>query len=307
MIQVTGLTRYYDAYPAISDVDLNIEDKVIVGFLGLNGAGKSTLLKMLSRVLPPHGGTIKIDGVDIWEDNNAVQTKIGYLPEEPALYRDMRVTDFLKWCGRLRGMSADDVHNALPRVMSMCDLEGKEEVVIGALSHGFKKRVGIAQAIIHSPALLILDEPISGLDPLQIIEMRALLKRLKQDCTVLVSSHILTEISQVCDRILVIKEGRIVADGTESDIAMLSGSYQYALETIDLNEDEARELFGKIPLVTSFTKTDSHRFSILLNQDQPEVIVRTVIKAGYSVRTMIPNAEELEKTFAKILESTENS
>lgn len=307
MIQVKGLTRYYEEYPAIIDVDLSIEPNIIVGFLGLNGAGKSTLLKMLSRVLPPHSGTIKIDNIDIWENEASIRRKIGYLPEEPALYRDMRVGEFLKWCGQLRGMNKDEVEEALPRVIDMCDLEGKEEAVIGTLSHGFKKRVGIAQAVIHSPTLLVLDEPISGLDPIQIMEMRSLLNRLKENCTVLVSSHILTEISQICDRILVIKNGRIVADGSESEIAMLSGAHQYLMETTNLNDADSVHFFEKLDIVKSHTIISPNYFSIILQEDKPELVISSAVEKGYFVRTMTPNIDELEHTFTKLVENTEAS
>ncbi|MEX1369513.1 MAG: ABC transporter ATP-binding protein, partial [Nannocystaceae bacterium] len=204
MIEASGLTRYYGDFAALSDASFTIEDREIVGFLGLNGAGKSTVLKILAGLLQPSAGSVKVGGVDASTDPDALRRKIGFLPEEPPLYREMRVREFLQWCGELKGCSKAEVRKALPTVLKTCDLEAMADRVIGELSHGYKKRVGIAQAIIHRPEVVILDEPISGLDPQQIVEMRKVVRSLKEHATVLISSHILSEIEQTCDRILVI-------------------------------------------------------------------------------------------------------
>ncbi len=303
MIKVSGLTRYYGTHVALENVNLEIDKNIIVGFLGLNGAGKSTLLKMIAHVLPPTAGEVIIDGKNLWEGESS-NSKIGYLPEEPALYRDMRVNDFLRWCAQIRGMSKNEADQTLPDIIKMCDLKGKEDSVISTLSHGYKKRVGIAQAIVHKPSILLLDEPISGLDPIQIVEMRKLLRRLKSQCTLLISSHILTEISQVCDRILVIKEGKIVADGSEEEI----GRRQYRLEIV-VGEDSngIKEEIDNLDLVDSFTIISTSQYLIILKEDRPEEVIKTLVNKGVLVRTLSLDKSELERTFAKLVDTPDAS
>jgi ABC-2 type transport system ATP-binding protein len=199
MIEVTDLTRYYGAFAALDRVSFKIDRGEIIGLLGLNGAGKSTTLKILAGLLTPSEGTVKFDGVDITDNPDSVRSQIGSLPEDPPLYRDMTVTAFLKYIGRLKGMTGAQVNERLPHVVQLAQLEGREQQVIGTLSHGFRKRVGIAQAVIHDPKLVILDEPISGLDPKQIVEhARGHPRTSAKGRAVIVSSHILSEISQTC-------------------------------------------------------------------------------------------------------------
>ncbi|MEM6993969.1 MAG: ABC transporter ATP-binding protein, partial [Myxococcota bacterium] len=165
MIEAQGLTRYYGDFPALRDASFSIPQGEIVGFLGLNGAGKSTVLKILAGLLLPSAGKVTVDGIDATSQPDALRRKIGFLPEEPPLYREMRVAEFLVWVGQLKGRSRAEVRAALPRVLEQCELTDFKDRVITELSHGYKKRVGIAQAIIHKPDVVILDEPISGLDP----------------------------------------------------------------------------------------------------------------------------------------------
>ena len=211
MIEVTGLTRYYGEFAALDNVSFRIEKSEIIGLLGLNGAGKSTALKILAGLLAPSMGQVLIEGVNIQDDPTSMAKHIGFLPERPPLYEDMTVTEFLVYIGRLKGMSTSDALGRLPEVIRMCDLKGREDQLISTLSHGYRKRVGIAQAIIHGPKLVILDEPISGLDPAQIVEMRKVIRGLGEGRVVILSSHILGEISQTCDRILVVHDGKLVA------------------------------------------------------------------------------------------------
>src|SRR5262245_11695542 len=218
MIEATGLTRYYGDFPALQDASFTIADREIVGLLGLNGAGKSTAMRILAGLLLPSAGTVRVGGVDAVADPDALRRKIGFLPEEPPLYREMRVREFLQWCGEIKGRSRAEVKKAMPEVLATCDIEHVADRVIGELSHGYKKRVGIAQAIVHRPEVVILDEPISGLDPQQIVEMRKVVRSLKEFATVLISSHILSEIEQTCDRILVIHQGKLVAEGSEEEL-----------------------------------------------------------------------------------------
>lgn len=301
MIEVKGLTRYYGDFPAVRDVSFTIGENVIVGFLGLNGAGKSTVLKVLGGLLMPSAGTVRIDGVDALEAQDSARRAIGYLPEDPPLYKEMRVGEFLSWCGRVRGMSASDVAQRLPEVLKICQLTHVADRVILELSHGYKKRVGIAQAIIHRPKLVILDEPISGLDPVQIVEMREVLKALKTSCTVLVSSHILSEISQTCDRILVLHGGRIVAEGTEGELrARLRG--KLAVEYV-VRGDEAA-LAGAIEGVAGVARVDVKASGedvtahVVFDQDVREQVARALVEQGFGLRAMFERtSSELEEVF----------
>jgi ABC-2 type transport system ATP-binding protein len=219
MIRAQNLSKYYGAKRALGPVSFEIDDGETVGFLGLNGAGKTTALRLLCCDLRPSSGSIEVGGVDAVADPHEVRKRVGFLPENPPLYTEMIVADYLKFAGELRGMTAKELDKRLPEVLEIADLGDVEGDVIGTLSHGFRQRVGVAQAIIHQPKFLILDEPTRGLDPVQIVEMRNLIHDLKQNHTVLISSHILTEISQTCDRLLVLGRGTILGAGTETELA----------------------------------------------------------------------------------------
>lgn len=218
MIRATNLSKYYGGKRALGPVSFEIEDGETVGFLGLNGAGKTTALRILACDLRPSAGSIEVGGVDAIADPHEVRKRIGFLPENPPIYLDMTVNDFLKFAGELRGMSKDEITKRLPQVLEITDLGEVANDPIGTLSHGFRQRVGVGQAIIHQPKFLILDEPTRGLDPVQIVEMRNLIHDLKQNHTVLISSHILTEISQTCDRLLVLGRGTILGVGSEGEL-----------------------------------------------------------------------------------------
>src|SRR5689334_3866537 len=219
MIRAKDLTKFYGGKRALGPVSFEIKDGETVGFLGLNGAGKTTALRILACDLRPSAGTIEVGGADVVADPHEVRKKIGFLPENPPIYADMRVTDYLTFAGELRGMSRDAIKKRMGDVLDLTDLHEVADDPIGTLSHGFRQRVGVAQAIIHGPQFLILDEPTRGLDPVQIVEMRKLIHDLKEKHTVLISSHILTEISQTCDRLLVLGRGRVLGVGTEGELA----------------------------------------------------------------------------------------
>lgn len=220
MIRAEKLSKFYGGKRALGPVSFEIAEGETVGFLGLNGAGKTTALRILACDLRPSGGSVAVGDVDALADPHKVRQRIGFLPESPPVYQDMSVTDYLHFAGQLRGMSKGDVRKRMPKVLEVTHLTDVDDEIIGHLSHGFRQRVGVAQAIIHSPTLLILDEPTRGLDPVQIVEMRNLIHELKEDHTVLISSHILTEISQTCDRLLVLGQGRILASGSEQELTV---------------------------------------------------------------------------------------
>jgi ABC-2 type transport system ATP-binding protein len=211
LISVRELSKYYGVTVAVDSLSFTVERGEVLGFLGPNGAGKTTTMKMLTCYLPPSSGTAEIFGFDILRDSMEVRKRIGYLPEKNPLYTDMDVSSFLELAARLKGVGKDSLTGSVDGVIERCGLGDVARRKIGNLSKGFQQRVGIAQAIVNDPELLILDEPTIGLDPRQIIDIRALIKDLGKDRTVILSSHILPEVSQVCDRIIIINNGHLVA------------------------------------------------------------------------------------------------
>lgn len=305
MIEVKGLTRYYGSFAAVRDASFKIEDREIVGFLGLNGAGKSTMLRVLAGLQMPSAGTVTIDGVDATLAPDAMRKRIGFLPEDPPLYREMRVSEFLRWVGQLKGCSRAEVEAELPKVIETCQLGEVPDKVIGELSHGFRKRVGIAQAIIHRPSVVILDEPISGLDPRQIVEMRSVVRALKKTATVLISSHILSEIAMGVDRILVIHKGKIVAEGTEAQLSGSLGTGTRLSVTVRGKPAMCEELLGKSELVDGYdlAQQDGSELvdiEVTLKGDKREQFVRELVEGGLGVRAVQDAMGELEQIFLQL-------
>jgi ABC-2 type transport system ATP-binding protein len=301
MIEVQSLSRYYGTHRAVDDVSFTIGENTVVGFLGLNGAGKTTTLKVIAGLLTPSSGAVRIDGVDMTDASVDFRKRIGFLPETPPLYTEMTVTDFLVHVGRLRGMSVAEVSDRIPDVVAKCQLSGQEDRVIDELSHGFRKRVGIAQAIIHKPKLVILDEPISGLDPIQIVEMRKVIQGLATECTVLVSSHILGEISQTCHRILVLTDGKLVADGTEAELARRFNTGTSLRLTLTGEASTAEAFFdGREGVVShAITQSEGDRLEveIELGTDAREQLVADLLAAGLGLRRLEDAQDELEEIF----------
>jgi ABC-2 type transport system ATP-binding protein len=217
-IKIENLTKYYGTQAAVKNISFEINTGEIVGFLGPNGAGKSTTLKMITTYLNPTSGKVFIDDLDIEDNSLEVRKKIGYLPEQNPLYQDMNVLDYLEFAAQMHGVPKESVNDAVKRMIKVCGLSEVKYKDIGELSKGFKQRVGLAQAMIHNPDLLFLDEPTSGLDPNQILEIRKLIKDLGKHKTVVLSTHILQEVQAVCDRIIIINKGEIVADDSAEDL-----------------------------------------------------------------------------------------
>lgn len=303
MIEVEGLTRYYGSFPAVRDATFKIADNEIVGFLGLNGAGKSTMLRVLAGLQMPSSGTVRVGGIDATVAPDALRRRIGFLPEDPPLYREMRVSEFLRWVGQLKGCSKAEVVAELPKVMETCQLTEVADKVIGELSHGYRKRVGIAQAIIHRPQVVILDEPISGLDPRQIVEMRKVVRALKSMATVLISSHILSEIAQTVDRILVIHRGRIVAEGTEQQLSGSLGDGTRLTVVLRGKLAACEDVFGKSEMVDGYELAADGELvtaSVTLKSDTREAFVRELVEAGLGVREIQDAMGELEQIFLEL-------
>ncbi|KAM3093526.1 ABC transporter ATP-binding protein [Phormidesmis sp. 146-35] len=231
MIEVEHLSKLYGSTPAIADVTFSVEPGEILGFLGPNGAGKTTTMRILSGYLPATQGTAKVAGFEVHEDSMAVRQRIGYLPETPPLYPDMTVEGYLNFVAQIKGVNAGDRPTRIQSALERCTLLEKRKTIIRKLSKGFRQRVGIAQAIVHDPPVIILDEPTVGLDPRQIIEVRNLIKNLAGDHTVILSTHILPEVSMTCSRVAIINRGQVVATNTpENLMAQLMGRSGYELE-----------------------------------------------------------------------------
>ncbi|MDX1429753.1 MAG: ATP-binding cassette domain-containing protein [Rhodothermales bacterium] len=243
MIEVRNLTKKYGTERAVDDISFDVQRGEVLGFLGPNGAGKSTTMKVITCYLPPTEGTVLVDGQDVRSDSLSVRSQIGYLPESTALYSDMVTYDYLRFVAAMRGI-AEDQHGA--RIAEMVDVCGLEAVMgkkIDALSKGYRQRVGLAQAMIHNPPILILDEPTSGLDPNQIVEIRELIRRIGREKTVILSTHILSEVQASCDRVLIIHRGKLVADGTPEDLqASFAGGQKIVFGVLNGSADVGSRL-----------------------------------------------------------------
>ena len=214
MIDVQHLTKRYGELTAVSDISFQVDSGQILGFLGPNGSGKTTTMRIITGFMPATSGTVKVEGFDIFTDSFEARKRIGYLPENPPLYTDMTVTAYLRFVARIKGMRKAEIGEALDTAITRCGLSEVVNRLTGQLSKGFRQRVGLAQAIIHNPTVLILDEPTVGLDPQQIIEIRSLIKELAGSHTVVLSTHILPEVSQVCEKVVIIRSGQVVLEDT---------------------------------------------------------------------------------------------
>jgi len=218
MIEAEGLTKYYGPLPAIRDVTFTVERGEVVGFLGPNGAGKSTTIRILTCYMPPTTGVARIDGLDCFARSLEVRERVGYLPESVPLYVELTVKGFLRFAAGAKGVEGKKLEREVGRVIAICGLENAANRIIGHLSKGFRQRVGLAQALLNNPSVLVLDEPTIGLDPAHIIEIRRLIEELREEHTILLSSHILPEVAQICQRVLIINKGQIVATDTPANL-----------------------------------------------------------------------------------------
>ena len=239
MIEVANLSKRYGDLVAVRDVSFTAPTGQILGFLGPNGAGKTTTMRIITGFLPATSGTVRVEGFDVFEQSSEVRRRIGYLPENPPLYNEMAVTSYLRFVARLKGMSRGDIEPALDRVLEMCGLTGVRDRLLGHLSKGYRQRVGLAQALIHDPPVLILDEPTIGLDPRQIIEIRSLIKTLGGKRTVVLSTHILPEVAQVCDKVVIISDGRVVLEDQLAEITRTRSLEQVFIDVISRDAGDA--------------------------------------------------------------------
>jgi ABC-2 type transport system ATP-binding protein len=296
-------------------LSVRIEKGQVVGLLGLNGAGKTTTLRILACDLLPTSGTVRVDGMDVVETPDRVKAKVGYLPDTPPVYPEMSITEYLTFAARLRGVPRSDVAKRVDDAIEQTELGTERNRLIESLSHGFRQRVGIAQAIVHRPQFVVLDEPISGLDPAQIVEMRSLVRSLSGGHTVVVSSHNLPEISETCDRLLVIKDGRIVADGTEQELtsAQQGMKIEVTVRGTGPSADVAEAASAVLSELRAVREVRIRKpsepgegiatLAISSDADVRDLVCRTLVHSALGILELTRAERELENAFLQLLAS----
>ncbi|MCX7963678.1 MAG: ABC transporter ATP-binding protein [Candidatus Sumerlaea chitinivorans] len=306
MIEVKHLTKSFGPTQALKDVTFSVKKGEIVGFLGPNGAGKSTTMKILTCFIPADSGTATVAGYDVFEDSLEVRKRVGYLPESTPLYHEMPVVDFLKFVGEMRNIPAPRLKERIREVINLTGLEGAVGKVIGELSKGYRQRVGLAQALIHEPDILILDEPTSGLDPNQIVEIRELIREIGKEKTVILSTHILPEVTATCDRAIIISEGRVVASGTPDELMARGSGGNSVVARVHGPLDELQRKLAELPGVKEVHVLDKNteyaRLRVVGEKpDQlAEQIFHAVAQAKGSLSELRPETASLEQVFAEL-------
>ena len=312
MIKVEGLTKRYARHVAVDNISFEVEKGQIVGFLGPNGAGKTTTMRVLTCFLPPSSGSARVANFDVLDQPMEVKKRIGYLPETPPLYPEMEVGEYLDFVGRLKGIPKANLAKRVSEVAERCSVADVTSKMISKLSKGYRQRVGLAQAIIHNPDVLILDEPTSGLDPQQILETRDLIKGLAGDHTIILSTHILPEVEQICEQVIIIAKGKLVAKDTVANLtSRLRGAETVAIQVAPrngspLNPGEVRQRLEGVPGVANVvgreTKDGLLAFTVESGQGQhirPE-LARAVIESGWNLNELHSVGLSLEEIFLEL-------
>jgi ABC-2 type transport system ATP-binding protein len=306
MIEVKGLTRRYGGNKALDDLSFGVAEGEVVGFLGPNGAGKSTTMKILTCSLAPTSGTASVGGCDILDDPVAVRRQIGFMPEHVALYNDMPVRSYLGFVADLKGVPRDRVSAHIDEIIGMTDLGEVRGRMVGNLSHGFRKRVGLAQALVSDPPVLILDEPTSGLDPHQIVEIRELIKEFRGKRTVLLSSHILSEVSATCERVLILDRGKLVGEETADGLAQRDPATLGGGRTVVMSWDGDRaavlEALARVTGVDEVVGTEAGA-EVIIAGNPVEVrpkLVESVLQAGGQLQNIQDKGPSLEDLFLRL-------
>jgi ABC-2 type transport system ATP-binding protein len=307
LIKVENLSKNYGSVKAVKSISFELKDGQVVGFLGANGAGKSTTLKIMTGYISPSSGNVFYGKKNIQDDTSEIQKDIGYLPELNPLYSEMIVHDYLKFISEVRGISENDFKNAFQKVVEECSLNAVAHRTIANCSKGYKQRIGLAAALIHDPKILILDEPVTGLDPNQIVEIRELIKKLGKEKIVLMSSHILQEIQATVDRIIIINEGSIVADGSSEELLNDSakGKADLKLEVSNADENDIRDMKATIPSIDikNISKEDSFtsiNIEFPSNGDPREDIFKYAVDKNWVILEMVTSKQNLEDIFRKL-------
>lgn len=300
MIDVERITKQYGDFTALQDVSFHVGQGEVVGFLGPNGAGKTTTMRILAGFVPPTSGSAQIAGHDVFFDSLEARRRIGYLPETVPLYNEMTVRGYLDYMSRLRGIKKRS--DAVEAAVEATSLSDRADTIIGKLSKGYRQRVGLAQALVHDPEVLILDEPTIGLDPKQILEVRELIRDLGKDHTIILSTHILPEVSQICNRVLIINEGRIVAEDTPEHLTALVGGGQRLYLELDVLSDEIPQTLTQIPGIVSVEpgRQGGYEVECATGVDCRAEIARQVVTRGWGLLEIRPVGVSLEEVFLKL-------
>ena len=306
MIEARGLTKYYGDFPAIEDVSFTAEPGEVIGFLGPNGAGKTTTMRIITGFTPPTAGTAIVAGHDVQEEPLAARAAIGYLPETVPLYTDMTVREYLHYMGELRGMRKARIRSRVDDVFGLCRLEEYTDSLISKLSKGYRQRVGIAQAILHEPPVLVLDEPTIGIDPRQVVETRQIIRGLGGDHTVILSTHILPEVSMVCDRILIIHEGRIVVMDTAEQLSARLGGVSRVVMDVRGPRDQIQKALAQVEGVVEVSLSDAggrQQFVIECSANRGDLrveLAKQVAENGWGLVEMRAMGLSLEEIFLRL-------
>lgn len=304
-VSARGLCRNFGARVAVQEVSLELKRGEVLGLLGPNGAGKTTTMHMLTGNLAPNAGSVEICGIDLLDNPKAAKARLGYLPETPPLYRELSVDEYLLLAARLHGVAKAALNSALDQVKQRCGLVDTGKRLIGVLSKGYQQRVGIAQAIIHDPDVVILDEPTVGLDPIQIREIRSLIRELKGERSVILSTHILPEVESVCDRVEIMHQGKLIFSGNISGLKNFR--HQHSVVAGFTNPPAVSEL-EKIPGVSAVQSLASNQFRIHHDEhrDPTEDLVRLAVENGWGLNQINPAHTSLEDVFVQLTQQDEN-
>lgn len=311
-IIVESLSKAYGQHNAVQDISFTIDKGEVVGFLGPNGAGKSTTLKILTGFLAPNSGATFINGINVLESPIQAQQQLGYLPENAPLYPDMTVYDYLKYIARIRGMGKSEQEHAIEKISAQCQIADRWHQPIGELSKGYRQRVGLAQALIHNPPIVILDEPTTGLDPNQIVEMRTLIREIGKTKTVILSTHILSEVQVTCDRVLIIDKGQLVADGTVEDVIAQSQSQLHwklvlSQDKVEITSEHIEQLLMEIDGVEQCIALNNIPdgelgFTVVCQGDIRAHLFTTAVQHGLILLELSPYKDDLESVFHRLTE-----
>lgn len=305
-ITISNLTKKYGHQKAIDDISFEVKTGEILGFLGPNGAGKSTTMKIISCFISPTEGTVTLNGYNIFDDSRELRSRIGYLPEHTPLYTDMPVIDYLRLTARLQNIAEDKITSRVRRMIDLCGLDPEKHKYIEELSKGYRQRVGLAQALIHDPEVLILDEPTTGLDPNQIAEIRTLIKEIGKEKTVMLSSHILKEVEATCDRILIINQGRIVADGSTEELRQRAEGAERLLVQFRNTTADVESSLNTLDSVMDVSPAEDgeEAWMVSLNPEgnAREDIFHHCVEKGWILTQMTPVESSLEDIFRDLTE-----
>lgn len=297
MIRTHQLTRRFGTLTAVDRLDLEVDERGVVGFLGPNGAGKTTTMRMLCGILPQTSGTAEICGIDVFEDPAAAKARVGWLPETPPLYPELRVGEYLRFVAEIRGVDRGRRLARVGEVMEQVGLGGWEDRLLGTLSRGYRQRVGLAQALVHDPDVLILDEPTSGLDPAQLVPIRKRIASLAQDRLVVLSTHVLDEVERLCSRVVLLHQGRLVGDGTVEELARRAGAGPWLELVVQQTDRDHSAALAGLEAVDSVERLEPGRYRLTGGPDAADAVARAAAEGSWGLLGLSPRAASLQDVF----------